>query len=80
VSVANEIGVGEISRVRVEPRRAQSAGARRHHAAIRRDRDEVQQAAHRHDPHEPQIEIAQDARGCQAVGRDVADAVERGVA
>jgi len=76
VSVLDQIRIGELSRRRIEAGRGQRAARRRHHAAVRRYRDEVEQPTHRHDPHEAQVEVPQDACRREAVGPDVRRAVQ----
>jgi hypothetical protein len=77
VGVANEIGVGEFSGGRIKAGPAQGAGRRRHHASVRRDRDVVQKPAHGNHPHEPDVEVPQDASGDEAVRGEVREAMER---
>jgi hypothetical protein len=79
-SVLNEVRIGELAGPHVEPRRLKRAPRRRHHAAVRHDRDHVQESAEGDHPDEAQIEVPQDARAGQRVGEQVRGAMQRLVA
>jgi hypothetical protein len=72
----DEVRVRELPAPHVEPGRLKRAPRRRHHAAVRRDRDHVEQATQRDHPHEAEIQVAQDARACQRVGEEMRRPVE----
>jgi len=74
------IGIGELPRAHVKTGHCERPARRRHHAAVRGDGDQIQKAAQPDDPHEAQVEIAQQARADQRVGGEVQHSVQVGVA
>jgi hypothetical protein len=79
-SVLDEVRIGELAGPHVEPGSLKRSPRRRHHAAVRNDRDHVQEPAEGDHPDEAQIEVPQDAGAGQRVGEEVHGAMQRLVA
>jgi len=75
VGVHDHVGVCERARLHGKPGGLECAKTRRHHTAVRRDRDEVQEPAERHHPDEAQVQVPKHERGRQPVRQKMYDAV-----
>jgi hypothetical protein len=72
----DEVRVCELAGSHIEPGRLKRSPRRRHHAAVRHDRDQVEQATQRDHPHETEVQVPQDARAGQRVGEEMRRPVE----
>jgi hypothetical protein len=76
----DEVRVRELAGSHIEPGRLKRSPRRRHHAAVRHDRDHVEQATQRDHAHKAQVQVPQNAGPGQRVGEEVRRAMQSRVA